>query len=99
MPIGGLQLEVNEVRKFTLKILKIENPSWIYAFTDGFPDQFGGPLGKKFMVKKLKETLQEISLLPAIQQKETLNTTLNNWMQEHEQVDDILLIGVFVSCN
>ncbi|MFN5795631.1 MAG: SpoIIE family protein phosphatase [Bacteroidota bacterium] len=99
MPIGGLQLEVNEVRKFTLKILKIENPSWIYAFTDGFPDQFGGPLGKKFMVKKLKETLQEISSLPAIQQKETLNTTLNNWMQEHEQVDDILLIGVFVSCN
>jgi len=97
MPIGGLQLKENEIRLFNLQTIKIENSFWMYAFTDGFPDQFGGQLGKKFMVKKLKETLQEISSVTALEQKEILNTTLNNWMQGHEQIDDILLIGIFIS--
>jgi hypothetical protein len=96
MPIGGLQLKENETREFTLQTIKIEEPSWLYAFTDGFPDQFGGALGKKFMVKKLKETLLEIFPSSASHQKEKLNTTLNNWIEGHEQIDDILLIGIYV---
>jgi serine phosphatase RsbU (regulator of sigma subunit) len=96
MPIGGLQLKENETREFTLQTIKIEEPSWLYAFTDGFPDQFGGALGKKFMVKKLKETLLEIFPSSASLQKEKLNTTLNNWIEGHEQIDDILLIGIYV---
>jgi serine phosphatase RsbU (regulator of sigma subunit) len=96
MPIGGLQLKENETREFTLQTIKIEEPSWLYAFTDGFPDQFGGALGKKFMVKKLKETLLEIFPSSASLQKEKLNTTLNNWIEGHEQIDDILLIGIYI---
>ena len=40
----------------------------VYALTDGFPDQFGGPKGKKFMYKKLKEMLLSISNKPLNEQ-------------------------------
>jgi hypothetical protein len=36
----------------------------VYALTDGFPDQFGGPAGKKFMSKNLRELLASNSHLP-----------------------------------
>jgi serine phosphatase RsbU (regulator of sigma subunit) len=68
----------------------------IYTLTDGFPDQFGGPKGKKFMYKQLKETLVSISQNPMLKQKETLNSILKEWMSDVEQVDDITIIGIRV---
>ena len=68
----------------------------IYTLTDGFPDQFGGPKGKKFMYKKLKEFLINISQLPMKEQKEQLEIAFNNWKGDLEQVDDVCLIGIRV---
>ena len=68
----------------------------IYTLTDGFPDQFGGPKGKKFMYKKLKELLVSISNYPINQQHDFLKNNLNEWMGNTEQVDDITLIGIRV---
>ncbi|MGZ3864177.1 MAG: SpoIIE family protein phosphatase [Bacteroidia bacterium] len=66
----------------------------VYTLTDGMPDQFGGPKGKKFMYKRLKEFLVSISSLPMPQQKEEIKKALNDWKGELEQVDDVCLIGV-----
>jgi len=66
----------------------------VYTLTDGMPDQFGGPKGKKFMYKQLKDLLVSISHLSMSQQKENIKTELNNWRGELEQVDDVCLIGI-----
>jgi serine phosphatase RsbU (regulator of sigma subunit)/antitoxin component YwqK of YwqJK toxin-antitoxin module len=66
----------------------------VYTLTDGFPDQFGGKKGKKFMYKQLKETLVSIAQNPMSEQKEALNSILKNWMGDVEQVDDITIIGI-----
>ena len=63
-------------------------------FSDGFPDQFGGPKDKKFMNKKFKVLLQEIQSLSPNEQISRLDTELENWKGDTEQVDDILVIGV-----
>jgi hypothetical protein len=60
------------------------------------PDQFGGPKGKKFMYKKLKNLLIEIAPLPMDQQHEKLKKEMTDWMGEEEQVDDVCIIGVRV---
>ena len=60
------------------------------------PDQFGGPKGKKFMYKKLKEMLLSISKLPVKEQQDFLKNSLNDWMGNSEQVDDITIIGIRV---
>lgn len=68
----------------------------IYTLTDGFPDQFGGDNGKKFMSKKLRELLLSIAPLPMSEQKQILETTFKTWIGNLEQVDDVTLIGVRV---
>jgi hypothetical protein len=66
----------------------------VYAFSDGYPDQFGGPEGKKFMTKRLKDLLVANQNLSFKEKKELLMVTIKEWMGlEYEQIDDILLIG------
>ncbi|TAE03809.1 MAG: hypothetical protein EAZ97_00970 [Bacteroidetes bacterium] len=67
-----------------------------YLCTDGYQDQFGGKDGKKFMVKKLRNLLFEISEKPMPAQKEILSQTLKNWIAEgnEKQIDDITILGI-----
>ena len=69
----------------------------IYSFTDGLPDQFGGPKGKKFMYKQFKEVLSNISQLDAEKQTEILNNKFSEWKGDLEQVDDVLVFGLKIS--
>ncbi len=91
MPVG--KHDKDQV-PFTQHEFELNKGDIVYTLTDGFPDQFGGPIGKKYMYKKLKETLLSISSKPLIEQKETLNSILKEWMGDAEQVDDITIIGI-----
>jgi serine phosphatase RsbU (regulator of sigma subunit) len=64
-----------------------------YLFSDGYPDQFGGAQGRKFMLKKLKELLLEIHSLPMQQQGKILKEAFDDWKSFHKQVDDVLILG------
>jgi len=67
----------------------------LYMTSDGYPDQFGGERGKKFKLKKFKDTLIEIHSKPMEEQKEILREIIIDWMgEENEQIDDICVIGV-----
>jgi serine phosphatase RsbU (regulator of sigma subunit) len=79
---------------FSQNTIDLQKGDVVYALTDGMPDQFGGPKGKKFMYKRLKEFLVSIAHLPMSEQKEQIKTSLNDWKGELEQVDDVCLIGV-----
>lgn len=72
----------------------LENDDAIYLTSDGFPDQFGGPDGKKFMTKNMKAFLIQISELPIETQNELVSNKINDWMGKLEQVDDLLVIGL-----
>jgi serine phosphatase RsbU (regulator of sigma subunit)/Tfp pilus assembly protein PilF len=92
-PVGKLY---GELKPFTLKEIALEKGDTIYTFTDGYADQFGGPLGKKFKNSQLKELLGRHHRLPMQDQQQELEKALDQWKGEMEQVDDILLIGVRV---
>jgi hypothetical protein len=49
-------------------------------FSDGFIDQFGGPDGRKYMIKNFTDLLAGISILPPDQQREILKNTLKDWI-------------------
>ena len=91
MPVGKHD---KDTIAFTQHTIDLQQGDMIFTFTDGFPDQFGGPKGKKFMSKKLKETLISISDKKLSEQKKHLEITLNEWMLNFEQVDDITIIGI-----
>jgi serine phosphatase RsbU (regulator of sigma subunit) len=94
-PIGGLQ-EAEE-RKFTGHALALSPGDMIYLSSDGFADQFGGDKGKKFMVKKFQQLLEEIYALPPGEQRARVKNVFEQWKGNLEQVDDVLVIGIRIS--
>ena len=68
----------------------------VYMFSDGFPDQFGGPDGKKLKIARLKKLIENVTDLPMNDQKEVITKFFSDWKGEYEQVDDILFMGVRV---
>ena len=92
MPVG-VSHDAN-YKPFTNFSYQLKKGSFVYTFTDGFADQFGGPKGKKFMYKQLRTILLENCHLSMREQKEKLKTSFENWRGEIEQVDDVCLIGI-----
>ncbi len=92
IPIGGQQY--NKTDGFMQHNITLEQGDSIYLFSDGYVDQFGGDLGKKFMTKKFRELLLSVQHLSMNEQKEYLLNTLIKWKGKHDQVDDILVIGI-----
>ena len=84
--------------KFTLHEMQLNKGDIIYLAGDGYQDQFGGSAGKKFMSKRFKEMLLEISAKPMKEQHEILEKTINDWMfsneTKYEQTDDITVMGI-----
>lgn len=68
----------------------------IYMFSDGYADQFGGDKGKKYMIKRFRNKLIEVSNFDMQTQKHLLEDELIRWKGAEEQVDDILVIGIRV---
>lgn len=84
-------------KPFSLQQLQLQSGDAIYTFTDGYADQFGGPDGKKFRYKQFENVLLSMAGKPALIQREILDQTIELWKgTNHEQVDDICVIGVLV---
>ena len=92
----SIGMYVNGEREFANASFKLEEGDMIYLFSDGYADQFGGPNGKKFLRKRFRELLLEISSLPMQQQLQALENTFDTWMGNQEQIDDVLVIGVAI---
>jgi serine phosphatase RsbU (regulator of sigma subunit) len=83
-----------KAKPFTNHELELVKGDVIYAFTDGFHDQFGGPNGKKYLYKRFRELLLKNASLDMKTQQTNFVNVFNEWKGENEQVDDICIIGV-----
>lgn len=92
MPIGLY----DESKPFANKFIQLIKNDVFYIFSDGYADQFGGPQGKKFKYKQMKELLISIQEQPMTEQKNLLDKAIEDWRGDYFQVDDMLIIGVKV---
>ncbi len=90
MPIG---INASEEKSFKKNVIPLENNDSMYIFTDGYADQFGGPEGKKLKYRKFRQTLMNIQKLSIKSQKDKLWNEFLAWKGQHDQVDDVLIIG------
>ncbi|SDK99895.1 Serine phosphatase RsbU, regulator of sigma subunit [Catalinimonas alkaloidigena] len=91
-PIGG-SLERRKAGGYKKHIIRIDQPTTLYLFSDGFQDQFGGPDNGKFMTKRFKQLLLDIHQQPMEKQQEVLHATIEAWKNGGKQTDDILVMG------
>jgi serine phosphatase RsbU (regulator of sigma subunit) len=90
-PIGK---HYGELESFSLNTFELKENDLVILYTDGFADQFGGPANKKYKYKRLKEFILKNSQLPLSVLHDELSTEINKWRGKHEQIDDILIIGI-----
>lgn len=83
-----------EVMEFVTHKLPLQKGDMFYIFSDGYADQFGGYEGKKFKYRRFRHLLLNIHKLPLEDQKKYLDESMESWKGAHEQVDDILVIGI-----
>ena len=91
-PIGG-GIFKNQTN-FTNTKVKLSKGDSIYFSSDGFPDQFGGPEGRKFGPKKAREIIERVHKLPMVEAVKVFDQEWESWRGEHKQTDDVLLIGI-----
>jgi ligand-binding sensor domain-containing protein/serine phosphatase RsbU (regulator of sigma subunit) len=91
-PIGGSHVELN--RAFETHTFEVQPGDVFYMSSDGYADQFGGPKGKKFMGKRFNDLLLSIYEKPMTEQYEILHREIKEWSGDHEQNDDICVIGL-----
>jgi len=86
----------DEMPPFSLHRVEIKTGDSFYTFSDGYVDQFGGPLQKKFMAKNFRNLLLSVQNLSMIEQGNHLDEVFEEFRKELEQVDDVVVIGVRV---
>jgi serine phosphatase RsbU (regulator of sigma subunit)/ligand-binding sensor domain-containing protein len=92
MPVGGIRPD--EEREFEKHVISFENnPTTFYLYSDGFQDQFGGEKGRKYLATRFRELLFSIHQKPIEAQREYLDSELNNWKINTDQIDDVLVVG------
>jgi len=90
MPIGVFPKE----NTFTNHEIQLENNDEFYIFSDGYESQFGGEKGDKLKAKRMQQIIMKIQKNNIIEQKQLLEQELIAWQGKHEQVDDILVVGI-----
>ena len=96
MPVGYM---LKNPKPFTQTTFSTKEGGMLYLFSDGFMDQFGGEKSRKYLKSNFKNLLIRISELPIDKQKTALYNELQTWMLNHEQVDDMLIIGLQFNTN
>ncbi len=80
--------------KFENHEIDISEIDRFYLVSDGFQDQFGGKENRKYMKKRFKNLLLDISEKPFDQQEQILDKELTDWKGKNDQTDDVLVIGI-----
>jgi PAS domain S-box-containing protein len=79
---------------FEVRTARLKEGDQLYLYSDGFVDQFGGERNKKLNKVNFRELIRTASEMPMEEQEAFLEYSFNNWKQEEEQTDDVLVIGL-----
>jgi PAS domain S-box-containing protein len=91
-PIGG-GIFKNQTN-FTNTKLTLKKGDSIYFSSDGYPDQFGGPEGRKFGPKRVREIIERVHKMPMLEASGVFDQEWESWRGDTKQTDDVLLIGI-----
>lgn len=86
--ISGLEKTFEDIT------LSFQKGDRVYSFSDGYPDQFGGPDNKKFSRKRLEKLLEDMQTQPFDEHYNILQNTLDEWQGNTSQIDDVIVMGI-----
>lgn len=89
-PVGAYENQVS----FTLKQFTLEAGDVVIAYSDGYPDQFGGVKGKKLMYRQFRQIITNTVAISNDRRVKYLGDEFDRWKSGHAQIDDVCVFGV-----
>ena len=91
-PIGGMQYSGEN--NFEDQKVDVVEGDQIFFFSDGLPDQFGGPDNRKLGPKRIRRLIEENKGKSMDEFNVLFENHFMEWMGDGKQMDDVLLIGI-----
>ena len=92
--IGGIPHRKKAEKDFINHVIEIKKGDKIFVFSDGLPDQIGGPEGRKYSPKRVRSQIIENKDLSMQQFSNLFSTDFKSWKGNNKQIDDVILIGI-----
>lgn len=92
--IGGIPHRKKVEKEFTNYTIDIKKGDKIFFFSDGLPDQIGGPSKMKYSPKRVRELIKENHGISMKNYSKLFSDDFNKWKGNNKQLDDVLLIGI-----
>ena len=92
--IGGIPHRSKPEKDFTNHEIKILKGDKVFIFSDGLPDQVGGPEGKKYGPRRIRETISGNADFTMEEYNQYFADDFKQWQGDIKQIDDILMIGI-----
>jgi PAS domain S-box-containing protein len=92
--VGGKPMGKKREDNFSTHKINIQKKDKIFIFTDGLPDQIGGPDGRKYQAGRLSKEIIEKNNFSMTEYYDFFVDQFQKWKEGYKQIDDILFIGV-----
>ena len=92
--IGGIPHRNKPETPFTNYTIQIQKGDKVFFFSDGLPDQVGGPEMKKYSASRIRDAITNNPELPIQEYHPLFEKDFDEYKGDHKQIDDILLIGI-----
>lgn len=92
--IGGIPHRKKAEKDFINHSIEIIKGDKIFIFSDGMPDQIGGPEGRKYSPQRIRSQIVENKDLSMQQYSSMFASDFKKWKGKTKQIDDVLLIGL-----
>lgn len=79
---------------FNTHTLCLYKNDYIFMYTDGFHDQFGGPNGKKLKKMNMYNMMDRYGQALPDELGKILKLNFETWKGKHEQLDDVCITGI-----
>ncbi|MCG8411442.1 MAG: PAS domain S-box protein [Bacteroidales bacterium] len=92
--IGGIPHRKKAEKDFVNHTIEIKKGDRIFIFSDGLPDQIGGPEGRKYSPRRIRDNIKNNSNFTMQQYSNLFSSDFKKWKGCTKQIDDVLLIGI-----
>ncbi len=92
--IGGIPHKNKQEKDFTNHVINYQKNDKFFFFSDGLPDQLGGPEKKKYSAQRIREAIIENKDITMEGFHKYFEQDFQQWKHDIKQIDDVLLIGI-----
>jgi serine phosphatase RsbU (regulator of sigma subunit) len=92
--IGGIPNRKKPEITFTNHVIHYKPGDKVFFFTDGLPDQLGGPEMTKYSPSRIRDIITGNPRFTMVQYRNYFMKDFEEWTGKYKQIDDVLILGI-----